>query len=78
MAAVGRWSAHPAHRDFLPWWAAVGGRRLSAWRGIDVKPPVHVLAAGAGDPADGFRARLATCSAAGARTDIIGGTPWVT
>ena len=37
--AVGELSARPAHRDFLPWWAAVGGCRLSAWPSRDVKPP---------------------------------------
>ena len=31
-----------AHRDFLPYWAALGGCRLSAWLGMDVKPPVHM------------------------------------
>ena len=40
--AVGELSACPAHRDFLPWWAAMGGCRLSAWPSRDVKPPVHV------------------------------------
>ena len=40
--AVGELSPRPAQRDFLPWWAAVGGCRLSAWLGMDVKPPVHV------------------------------------
>ncbi len=39
---VGALSARPLHRDFVPYWAAVGGCRLLAWRGMDVKPPVHV------------------------------------
>ena len=37
--AVGELSARPAHRGLSP---LVGGCRMSAWLGMDVKPPVHV------------------------------------
>jgi hypothetical protein len=48
------WStAGCAVRDFLPWWAAVGGCRLLAWLGMDVKPPVQAVEGGkrSADPA---------------------------
>jgi len=40
--AAGEVGARPAHRDFLPWRAAVGGCKLPAWLGVDVQPPARV------------------------------------